>query len=273
MPASGFSVATPTYCQTHDLDDVTQAIRAAGGGVFIIGSEAVAIENLTLLGQNHYRAKRAYRGWGGTPISAHNSGEFFHYHAAGIFAHEISPDDIGTNISYKIVPYNFAGDVYDISSISASSYHIKGLYWLPRVQPRFNIFVASAQAWDASHDITGPYIGVFSGDASTPAGSDIALTWSQAAQTEGFGAGGYGGSTFGHFAADVGTPSWRINVASINGTNVASYVVNTPYFQYTRAQNSADFNGFGKDLVLTVTPYNVKGDGPVAYSRSLSMNW
>lgn len=273
MPSGSFTVSSPTFCQTHDLDDVTQAIRASGGGVFIVGSEAISVENLTLLGQNHYRARRAYRGWGGTPISAHTSGDYFHYHSAGIFAHEIALDDVGTNISYKIAPYNFAGDVVDISSIAASSYHILGYYWLPRVQPRFKIFVSSTQNWDASHDVTGPYIGVWSGDANTPAGSDIALTWSQAAQTEGFGAGGYGNPAYGHFLADVGTPSWRIDVSSINGTKVSSFVVNTPFFQYTRTQNSADFTGFGKDLVLKVTPYNVKGDGPVGYSRSLSMNW
>jgi hypothetical protein len=99
----------------------------------------------------------------------------------------------------------------------------------------------------------------------------VALTWPNQANDEGYGAGGYGGSTYGHFAAD--SLAWRVDVKSSNGTKVSSFVANTPYFNYNRAQNSADFNAFGHDLIFTVTPYTVKGDGPVADTRSLSLNW
>lgn len=267
FPANDFTVATPTFSNTYDMDDITPAIRAAGGGVFIVGSEAISVENLTLLGQNHYFAQRAYRGWGGSPISAHNSGEFFHQHGGGVFAIEITPDKIGTTMQYKIAPYNFVGDVQDISSINASSYEIIGYYWLPRMQPITKLYVPGALSWPASTPITGPYIGVASG------GSDVHLAWSQAAQMEGFGAGGYGAGAFGHFLADVGTPSWRIDVASKNGTKVSSFTTNTGYFNYSVAQNLTDFGAFGRDLILSVTPFNVKGDGPVGDVRSLSINW
>jgi hypothetical protein len=82
--------SSPTFVFSENIDDVSQALRAAGAGVFIVGSEAVAVENLTLIGQNHYRARRAYRGWGGTPITAHPANALWHYHAAGIFAHDIA---------------------------------------------------------------------------------------------------------------------------------------------------------------------------------------
>jgi hypothetical protein len=268
MPASGFNVATPIFAQTHDLDDVSQGIRAAGGGVLICGSEALAIEELTLLGQNHYRAKRLFRGWGGTPISNHNSGTYWHYHQAGIFNYEITEDKIGTVLYYKVAPYNFAGVVTDLASLTAGSYQIKGLYWLPRVQPRDKTWVQSAINWPRSADI---------GDRAlfntVSGGCDVTFTWPQAAQAEGFGAGGYGGGGYGHFAADILTPSWRVNVYSTNGFSVRSSVVNTGFFTYDLPTNSADFSGFAQDLWLQITPFTVKGDGPVADVRTLKLFW
>jgi hypothetical protein len=267
FPASGFSVSTPTYSNCYDLDNITEAVRAAGGGVFIVGSEAIAMENLTLLGQNHYRASRAFRGWGGTPIANHNSGEWFHQHAAGIFAMEITQDKIGTTWQYKIAGYNFAGQVQDISSIDASTYTVIGNYWLPRMQPVTKLFVASAMTWDAATPFKGDHITVTSG------GSDIILTWPNASNVEGFGAGGFGAGGFGHFATDVTTPTYRVDVASINGAKVSSFVVNTGNFFYNLDQNSADFGGVASDLIFTITPFNVKGDGPVNDVRTLSMMW
>lgn len=267
LPSSSFTVDTPDFVQDISFDDITQAVRAQGGGVFIVGSEAVSVQDLTLLAQNRYRARRMFRGWGGTPISAHNSGEYFHHFAAGIHAHEITLDDIGTKISYKIVPYNFAGVPYNVQSIDAASYQVIGYYWLPRILPRLDIFVNSALAWDPSTPVVGPYVGVSSG------GSDIALGWQESSNVEGFGAGGYGTGGYGHFLTEVDTPFYRVDVASKNGVKVSSYVVNTGYFAYTLNQNSTDFAGFGRDLVLTVTPFNVKGDGPVGDTRSLSLNW
>lgn len=272
LPTPTFDPATPTFVQNYALDDITQAIRAAGGGVLIVGSEAVALENLTLLGQNHYRAKRLFRGWGGSPISAHTSGDYFHAFGAGLFTHEITQNDIGTTLQYKIAPYNFAGIVYDISSIAAKSYTIKGLYWLPREQPRTKYWVTSAQAWPRSVPVTGPFVGVFSGDGVLPAGSDLHLTWPAAANDEGYGAGGYGAGTFGHFI-ETDSVNYRVDIASKNGFAVSSYVVTTGYFSYTLSQNSTDFNGFGHDLITRVTPFTIKGDGPVSDTRSISMNW
>lgn len=265
LPTSLFSVETPTFTNEYDMDDVTPALRAAGAGVFIVGSEAVAFETLTLLGQNHYRARRVYRGWGGTPINDIASGAFFGAHGAGMFSLEITADQIGTTWHYKIAPYNFAGTVADISSIDAQPYTVRGLYWLPRIQPRTRIFVESAVSWPRSMEITGPYLGVASG------GSGIDLAWPFTSNTEGFGSGGNGAGGYGHTATD--SCNWRIDIASKNGTPVSSFVVTSPLFGYSVAQNSADFHGFGRDIILTVTPFTVKGDGPVADVRSLSLNW
>lgn len=255
-----------TFVQTFAMPDVDTAMRATGGGILICGSEAISVENLTLLGQNHYRAKYGYRGWGGSPIAAHNSGDFFHKHGTGTFALEITPDKIGTSFSYKIAGYNFAGQVYDVSSIAARSYTIKGDYWLPREQPHTRMWIDSAVSWPNSQYFKGQYVGVLSG------GCNVNLTWSLADNVEGYGAGGYGAGTYGHFIM-ADSVSWRIDISSKNGTKVSSFFVNTNAFTYNRAQNSADFTGFGHDLIYTVTPYNNYGDGPVNDVRSLSLNW
>lgn len=263
---SSFNTSTITFCQTLAMDDVPASDRAAGAGILIVGSEAVSIENLTQLGQNHYKAKYAYRGWGGSPIAAHTSGDFFHRHGSGVFAQEISTDKIGTTFSYKIAGYDFAGRVYDVSSIAAQSYEIRGDYWLPRQQPCTRVFVDSALSWPNSTMFQGQYIAVVSG------GCNVNLTWPLADNAEGYGATGYGAGTYGHFIMADST-SWRIDIASANGTKVSSFFVNTNAFTYNRAQNSADFSGFAHDLIYTVTPYNTYGDGPVNDVRSLSLIW
>jgi hypothetical protein len=266
FPRSDFTVATPTFFQNYDLDDVTQAIRAAGGGVMICGSEPMAIENLTLLGQNHYRARHVYRGWGGGVISSHNSGEYIHEHGAGIFVHEISANDVGRDVSFKIVPYNFAGKTYDVSSIVAQSYTILGNYWRPREMPFVRYWVDSAISWPNSTQFLKTFLGVTSG------GCAVNLTWPLHDNEEGFGAGGYGAGTYGHFIM-ADSVAWRVDVMSKNGAAVSSFIVNTPFFRYTLAQNSADFNGFGKDVVYKTTAFTIKGDGSVVDIRSLSLNW
>jgi hypothetical protein len=94
-----------------------------------------------------------------------------------------------------------------------------------------------------------------------------------ASNAEGFDYGGYNNAGYNHFTSDVATPSYRVDVASSNGTKVSSFVANSGYFGYTLAQNSADFNGFGKSLIFTVTPFNSRGDGYTNDVRSIAMTW
>lgn len=266
MPTSPFAVATPTYCQTTALDDISASQRASGLGVWIVGSEAIAVEGLTLLAQNKYQVRRLFRGWGGTPISSVTSGALWHWHR-NVFERAITEDQIGTILHYKVVPYNFAGQLYNIASIDARTYQIKGLYWLPRAASPVTLWVQSPVAWTRSVAALGPFLAVESG------GCNVVLTWPPAAQNAGYGAGGFGTGGYGRFTADITSPTYRVNVYSANGTVVSSSVVNTGYFNYTLAQNSADFNVFGKSLIYKVTPFNGFGDGPISASRSLSLTW
>jgi hypothetical protein len=259
-------VATPSYYQNFALDDVTDALRATGAGVFMVGSEPMAVQGLTLLGQNHYRSQYVYRGWGGGPISSHNSGEYCIHHGPGVIAQEIRIDDIGKNFSYKIVPYNFVGATYNVSSIQAHSYTVLGFYWLAREMAKINIKVPSARAWSSNSPIIGQWIAVASG------GCDADLRWSMSDNAEGYGAGGYGAGSYGHFLMSDSV-GWRVDVFSKNAVAVSSFVVNTNAFNYTLNQNSADFSGVAKDLIFKVTPFTVKGDCPITDVCSFSMIW
>lgn len=266
-PTSPFSAASPTFVQTYDLDDVTTAIRAAGGGVLMVGSEAVAIENLTLLGQNHYRARYTFRGWGGTMISPHSAGDWFHQHASGIFLHEISQTDIGNKLWYKIVPYNFGGQGADISSVDASTYTVRGGYWLPRPQWRTHIYPSSPLA--SFGPLNGAYVSVVSG------GCDIGFGWPAASNKDGYGSQGFGANGYGHFEPDQGglsLPDYRVEVQSVNGFTVRSTVVYTGWFNYGLLSNSADFGGVAHDYQIKVTPFNNIGDG-LSQTRTLHMGW
>lgn len=266
FPGSLFNTSSPTFVQTFALGDASQAARAADLMTMIVGSEAIALENLTLVGQNHYTARKLYRGWGGTPITSHNSGAYFNQHGPGTFALPITNGQVGTTLYYKIAGYDFAGNVYDISSITARSYQIKGMYWRPRVAADVNIFVSSAVSWPSSTPFRGQYLSLNSG------GCDIALEWPPSANMEGFGAGGFGTSGFGHWAQDT-VPAYRVNVSSSNGVAVSCYATTSGHFGYTVAQNSADFNGFAKKPIFQITPYTVKGDGPTSAVCSPVFTW
>lgn len=270
MPTSGFIASSPTYVQTTDLEDTSLTARQAGLTGMVVGSEFIACEGATLLAQNHYRVARAYRGWGGTPISAQASGAYWNHHGDGVFAHQIAIGDIGKTLYYKVLPYNWAGDVCNIASVNAQTYTIKGDYWLPRAEAPIQFFVNSAKTWSSSTPVQGQYIAMTSG------GGDVTLQWPAASNNEGFGYGGAGNGGAGHFGADMLfllTPLYRVDVMSSNGTKVSSFFTTTGYYSYTLAQNSADFHVFGKNLMFQVTPYNTRGDGYVSYTRSLSLIW
>jgi len=249
MPGSG-----STFAQTHALDDVSQSGRAIGAGVFIAGSEALAVEGLTLMGQNHYRADKVFRGWGGTVVQAHSPGAYFHKHGGGMFTVPINEDKIGTTMFYKIVPYNFQGQGYDISSIEGKSWVVQGTYWRPQLPPRVSAYVDSP----VIHSPSSPAIGrtsVVSG------GCDVTFKWSDASRLEGFGHGGNGASGYGHFTDDTLDVTYRVEVLSSDMQSVVRCVtVNTGFWTYQREANSSDFGLWSGNFAVKMTPHNSYGD-------------
>lgn len=267
MPRSGFTTNTPTWAQTHAIDDVTQATRAVGAGVIIAGSEALSIQDLTLLGQNRYRVGKLYRGWGGTHIQDHSSGAFWHRHGGGMFTQEINEDRVGTLVYYKVVGYNFAGQPYSVASVDAKTYQIQGTYWKPQVPPDLSTFVQSPFVGTNSEDLRGD-----TARRIHSTGCNVTFTWPFAERKSGYGFGGYGAGGYGNITQTVNTPNYRVNITHANSTTVVhSIVVNTGFFTYDTSQNSSDFNGFNGNFKITITPYNEFGDAVRSRSKTLNL--
>lgn len=266
MPGSDFTVATPTYAQSFQLDDVDAAARGLAAGLIWVGSEMLAYESVTLLAQNHYRFAKLYRGWGGTNIHAHTSGDLWHRHGGGMFVYKYNTDKIGTTIYYKVSPYNFNGVEYDVSSIAPKEYRVQGVYYRPQNQGLLRTFIDTPITGTNSDNI-----GDLSLRGVTSGGTGFTLTWPDAARAAGYGAQGYGLGGYGRFLTDTTSHQWRVQVLSADGSVVRSTSVGTGFFVYSLAANSTDFNGWKGGISVRVTPYNAFGDAIRNQTKVLSL--
>jgi hypothetical protein len=264
---TSFQAQSPVYVNTFALEDLSAGGRQSGQATLIVGSEAMAYQGLQLLAQNHYRVDRLYRGWGGTHIQAHNSGAYWHKHGGGIFAVAYNEDRIGQTFSYKVVPYNFAGQGVDVTSVDASTHTIQGAYFLPQIQGTIHTFVHSADSGQSSVDLRA------NERLDVPAaGSDVDFTWSEAARLSGWGSQGFGTGGYGRFTQDIASPTYRVEVLSNDlSTVVRCEVVNTGFWTYSIDVNSTDFNGWNGDYLVKMTPYNEYGDAPRTATKRLRL--
>jgi hypothetical protein len=248
---SGFTASSPVYVNTFTLETTGAAGRQGGLNTVIINSEAMAYQDVTLLGQNHYRFDRLYRGWGGTHIQAHNSGAYWHRHGGGVFGIEYNEDKVGITTSYKVVPYNFAGQGVDVSSVTASSYTIQGAYFRPQIQGTIHTFPHSVDGGLSSVDMRGKErLDV------NATGCQIDFLWSEAARLSGWGTQGYGAGGYGRFAID-------------DAASTQYRTVSTGFYEYTVNANSEDFNGWNGDFLFKMTPFNDFGDAPRTATKRL----
>jgi len=254
-PASGFNASSPTFTNDVTLDDVGATGRAQGAGNIWVGSEMMAYEGINLLGQNHYRFDRLYRGVGATHTHAHNSGDIFYKHAGGVFVQAYNEDRIFNTVYYKVVPYNFAGVEVDVSSVTAKEYQIRGTRVRPQIAPPLHI-------WNSSEDFRG--VDKFAVDTG-----DITVEWEDASRTAGFGFQGYGIGGFGRFTTDTASTQYRVEITGSGDVVVRSTVVSTVQFDYTRAQNVSDNGAFRGNIAVKVTPFNDFGDALRSQVRSL----
>jgi hypothetical protein len=267
--SSAFNPSTPTYCQTFALEDGSANGRALGATALWINSEMVAYEGANLLGTNHYRFDKLYRGWGGTHIQAHTSGDTWWRHAGGVFTQILNQDKVGNIFYYKVQPYNFAGVGYNISSIDAKTYQIQGTYWKPQNPGALRTFVQSP----------GSYVTIQSEDLNfitkkkvIAGGSPVQIEWPDASRDSGYGALGYDYLTYGEFVADTTSHQYRIQVYSSDGTTVVRCTtVSTLAFLYTVDNNSTDFNGWAGNFRVKVTPYNTYGDSLRSRTKILEL--
>jgi len=264
-----WSPSSNTFVQTIALDDVSASGRALGGGLMFIGSEMLAYEGVNLMGQNHYKFDKVYRGWGGTHISDHGSGESWHKHGGGIFTQAINEDKIGTVVHYKVAPFNFAGVEYDISSVEANTYAVQGTFFRPQNGSEIQTFVQSP----------GSFLTVQSEDLGWVArkkviagGSPIQFEWFDAARARGYGARAYGNGGYGRFEQDTNSVGWQVEVLSSDLSTVVRCVsVYTPAYLYDVDTNSTDFNAWTGSITLRVTPFNEFGTALRSRTKTLEL--
>lgn len=255
-PAANWTTNSPRYEFTATFDAVTQDAMHNQAGLLWCGSEMLAFAGVTLTSQNRYTLSRVYRGWGGTPIGNHSSGDYFVEFGAGIFNYEYSEEDIGTTFYYKITPRGFNFREYSVNSAVGQPYTIKGTGW----QPRYGISIQ---------------VNSNRGDRVFSVGSqgDITLSWKDAAQRSGWGAGGSGKNAggYGGFVSDVASVGYWISVTGSGGLVVRSSYTNSSAFNYTNSFNAADNGAWRGTLVFRVTPDNVYGTSAVTQVVSVGV--
>lgn len=243
-PASGHNVNSRTWDYEDTLSDVSQEAMHSGAGLIWVGSEMLSFASLTLVQQNMYRAARVYRGWGGTPVGAHSSGDTFFKQGAGIFSIPYTANQIGTNLYYKVAPFGFNGVEYPVSSIDAKQYTVQGLFYKPRIP--------SALQYESRRGETKFNVG---------SDGDMGIYWKDCGQQTGFGAGGYGQNPggYGRYSADVTSLGYHIAVVGSGSAVVRSSYVGTPAFSYTNSQNFSDNGAWRGNVAFRVTPVNPYG--------------
>lgn len=255
-PTNSWSVNSPDYTHNATLNDVTPAGMHVGAGLMYVGSEMLAYTGLELVAQNRYRAARMYRGWGGTKVSSHSSGDNFVKHGSGIFARTYTIDQIGTLFYYKVAPYNASGVEYDVSSVTAKTYTIKGQYYRPASPPEIRVNSIRAER-----------------RINVGSDGDILLNWEDGSRNSGHGAGGYGTAPggYGGFTLDTNSHAWRVVVTGSGNTVVRSTVVGSPNFTYTRAMNISDNGAWRGNCGVQVTAFSAYGDSPRSKVASLEL--
>lgn len=267
--SGNWSPASGTWAQTFQLDDVSANGRALGAGLFWINSEMLAYEGVNLLDQNSYRLDKVYRGWGGTHIQGHSSGDTFHKHGGGIFAQAINEDKIGTVIHYKVAPFNFAGMEYNIASVDARTYAIQGTFFRPQNLPGISTFVQSPASYLT---VQSEDLGSISRKQVVTGGSPVQFEWYESARARGWGARGYGNGGYGRFEQDTSSVQWRVEVLSSDlSTVVRCTTVATVAYLYSVDANSTDFNGWNGSFSVRVTPFNEFGDALNNRTKTLEL--
>ncbi len=247
--SAAFDPSSPAYVEKWTFEDGGETQRSLGGTALWVGSEMVAYQGISIVGSNHYRFGKLYRGWGGTPIADQSSGAIFWRHGGGIFKQSYNEDKIGTKIFYKVTPFTFGGFVWPVESVDAKEYTVQGTYFRPQNPGTAHIVVDSTDFDQTTRkglsDITSLH---------------LKAEWPPSTRCEGYGALGYGFGDYGHFVTDVLSHDWRVEVVGSGGTVVHSTVVTTPFFVYSAGTNLADNGAFRSNVAFKITPFTTFGD-------------
>lgn len=255
-------VLYPTSASANSFDtlgtlvDVDASGMHSGTGLFWVGSEMIAYTGATLVSQNRYTLDKVYRGWGGTVPANISSGAMFWKQGGGVFTQEYTTDRIGQTIHYKVAPFDFRGNEFNVASIQAGSYTILGTFYRPSL--------ARAPEVNSSRGHTRLNVG---------SAGDISVFWRNHSPRGGYGVGGHGKNIggYGGFVADPNSLGWRVEVVGSGSAVVRSAFVNTPAFTYTNSQNFADNGAWRGSVAVKVTPRNIFGDAMASAVTSLEL--
>lgn len=255
-PAIEWTSNSPVFYFNATLPAVTQAGMHTGAGLMWVGSEMLSYAGVTLLSQNKYRLDRVYRGWGGTVIGAHSSGDFWCRHGSGLFSWEYGAGDIGTTFYYKIVPHGFNGQEFSVESQTARQHTIQGIGYRPRLP--------SAIQYETYRGETKLNVG---------SAKDLNFYWHGQSQLSGYGAGGYGRNAggYGGFISDIESLGWYVHVVGSSGLVVRSTYVSTPAFTYTNSNNASDNGAWRGNIAVKVLPVNPYGTSQLTRVMSMEL--
>lgn len=253
--ASGHSLpSSASYAYTLTLSGgIVPEDRHDGNGIFLIGSEVVAVESLTVVGSNQYRAGRVYRGWGGTHIHAHSTGDVGFLLNQAVLFRDFTDAEIGKTFFFKAVPFNIFGDEVDITSVPAVEHTVVGGRYLPQIPTPIHTWVVASETAVISKDLL--QLRTF----TVNSGDDITFTWKDSARCSGFGFELFGAAGYGDFTTDTTSHNWTVVIVGSGGNDVRSTVVDTGWFVYTHSANVADNGAFGP-FAIRVTPVNSFGN-------------
>lgn len=253
FPASGWSSNSPTYLWEETLSEAAPPVRAVGGSLIYIGSEMLAYEGVNLVSANHYKFDRIYRGWGGTNIHSHSSGDFWHKHGGGIFSQGFTEANIGQNVQVKVAPVRFNQTEYDVASVNPSCYTIVGRHYGPQNAPTPQFVTSGGVLEFRGRTLINinSYI-VNSGFA------DMDFRWEESARKTGFGIGGFGLGTggYGRFTADQNTVTYAVKIYGSGDIVVRSTTVGSTAYFYSDSANVADNGAWRGNIALTIEPFN-----------------
>jgi hypothetical protein len=277
FPRSIQVINSATFWMNETLNDVSYSAMHLNTGLMWVGSEMLAYEGVTLIGQNRYRLDRVYRGWLGTRQQQHNSGALFYKHDNAVFEYDYSPAQIGTALYYKVVPFTLQGQEYEVASVNPNTYSIQGAAWAPPIPqpPRLFLPGSGDVRQTFGMDFPIPFAGV----------TDITLNWDYIAKLNGFGNGGYGANPGGFGAYAVTPPGeksrWILSVTGSGGTIVRTVAIeatsnNVPFtnvvsYVYANSMNVADNGAWHNKPAFTLTAYNDYAIQPVTATTSFNL--
>jgi hypothetical protein len=155
-----------------------------------------------------------------------------------------------------LVPFGFNGTEFSVSSITARTYTVKGVGYLPRIPTSFQV---NSRRGDTAFNV---------GSAA-----DLIFSWHDSSNESGWGGGGYGRNAggYGGYVSDVASLGYYVTVVGSGGVTVRSTYTGSAAFIYTNSMNAADNGAWRGNLAVSVLPVSPYGVAQMSRVMSLGV--